>query len=171
MQKLWYLNEFTHEAEDVHNLQKCAVSTSGGGMQQRERILQEKQWRVYSIWKAIPEQCSWIVTVNNGDFRRLKWSAVWKKYLRFFSHHLQEKSSYSLILIYIIYYIYLIYISYCIRNINLQEKIKSEEGNQTNKTPSKPESLTLNSSNSASNTWHWGTLGCHHSRAGCCRCQ
>lgn len=52
MQKPWYLSEFAHEAheaEDVHNVQKCVVSVSGGGMQQREGILQEKQGRVYSI--------------------------------------------------------------------------------------------------------------------------
>lgn len=72
MQKLWYSNEFAHEAEDVHNLQKCVITVSGGGMQQREVILQEKQWRVYSMWNAIPEQYWWIVTVNNGDFRKLK---------------------------------------------------------------------------------------------------
>lgn len=72
MQKLWYLGEFAHEAEDIHDLWKCVVSVSGGGMQQREGILQEKQWRVYSMWNAIPEQHWWIVTVNNGDFRKLK---------------------------------------------------------------------------------------------------
>lgn len=88
-----------------------------------------------------------------------------------FSYHLQEKSSYSLILIYIICYIYLIYISYCIRNINLQEKIKPEGENEANQTPSKPESLTLWIPAILPNTWHWGALGCHHSRAGCCRCQ
>lgn len=43
MQKLWYLSEFTHKAESVLSLWKCVVSVSGGGMQQREGILQEKQ--------------------------------------------------------------------------------------------------------------------------------
>lgn len=72
MQKLWYSGEFAHEADDVHNLRKCVISVSGGGMQQREGILQEKQWRVYSMWNVIPVQYWWIVTVNNGDFRRIK---------------------------------------------------------------------------------------------------
>lgn len=43
MQKLWYLSAFAREAEDIHNLQKCVVPVSGGRMQQREGILQEKQ--------------------------------------------------------------------------------------------------------------------------------
>lgn len=42
MQKLWYLSEFADEADDIHNLWKCVVSVLGGGMQQREGILQEK---------------------------------------------------------------------------------------------------------------------------------